>query len=80
MNDFSLKKKIVKNLRRKGTKYRKSSKLHSFQSITAPEKMIDERPVCIDKRERIGDFEGKKVNCFTFFPVLNEVKEFSISD
>ena len=80
INNIKLKKKIVSNLRRKDKKYRKSSKLHSFQSIIAPKKMIDERPKVINNRERIGDFEGKKVNFFTFFPVLNEVKEFSMSE
>ena len=58
MNDSSLKIKMVKNLRRKGKKYRKTSKLHSFQSITAPKRMIDQRPNVINKKERLGDFEG----------------------
>lgn len=52
------KKRIVKNLRRKGKTYRKTSKLHSFQSIVAPKTMIDQRLEIINKRERLGDFEG----------------------
>ncbi len=58
MEDYNLKKKIVKNLRRKGKKYRKTSKLHSFESITAPKIMVDKRPDIINNRERLGDFEG----------------------
>ena len=61
MEDIELKKKIIKNLRRKGKKYRKSSKLHTFESITAPKTMIDKRPKVIDNRERLGDFEGDTV-------------------
>lgn len=61
MTDFELKKEIVLNLRRRGKKYRKTSKLHSFQSITAPKTMIDQRPKEIDNREKIGDFEGDTV-------------------
>jgi IS30 family transposase len=61
MTDYELKKEIVSNLRRKGKKYRKTSKLHSFQSITAPKTMIDQRPRVIDKRIRLGDFEGDTV-------------------
>jgi len=40
--------------------------------------MIDQRPKVINHRERLGDFEGKKKNYFFFFPVLNEVKKFSV--
>jgi len=61
MEDVELKKEIVKHLRRKGKKYRKTSKLHTFESITAPKTMIDKRPTCIDNRERLGDFEGDTV-------------------
>jgi IS30 family transposase len=61
MEDIKLKKKIVKNLRRKGKKYRKTSKLHTFESITAPKTMIDKRPKIIDNRKRLGDFEGDTV-------------------
>jgi IS30 family transposase len=61
IEDIELKKKIVKNLRRKGKKYRKTSKLHTFESITAPKTMIDKRPEVIDNRERLGDFEGDTV-------------------
>lgn len=61
MEDMSLKKKIVKNLRRKGKKYRKTSKLYSFESIIAPKVMIDQRPEEINNRERLGDFEGDLV-------------------
>ncbi len=61
MEDINLKKDIIKNLRRKGKKYRKTSKLHSFQSITAPKTMIDTRPKEIDDRERLGDLEGDTV-------------------
>jgi len=61
MEDMKLKKKIVSNFRRKGKKYRKTSKLYSFQSITAPKRMIDERPGIINQRKRVGDFEGDTV-------------------
>lgn len=61
MTDYELKKTIVSNLRRRGKKYKKSSKLHSFESITAPKTMIDQRPEIINKRERLGDFEGDTV-------------------
>ena len=61
MIDYELKKRIVSNLRRKGKKYKKSSKLKSFESITAPKTMIDERPKIINTRERLGDFEGDTV-------------------
>lgn len=61
MTDYKLKKKIVSNLRRRGKKYKKSSKLHSFESITAPKTMIDQRPEVINNRERLGDFEGDTV-------------------
>lgn len=54
MTDNELKKKIVSNLRRKGKKYRKTSKLHTFQSITAPKTMIDQRPEEISNRERLN--------------------------
>ena len=58
MNDNSLKRKIVNNLRRKGKKYKKTSKLKVFSSKIAPKMMIDERPEEINNRERLGDFEG----------------------
>ena len=58
MEDVSLKKKIIKKLRRKGKKYRKSSKLYTYESKIAPKTMINERPEIINNRERIGDFEG----------------------
>ena len=61
MTDYDLKKTIVSNLRRKGKKYRKTSKLHSFESVTAPKTMIDQRPDIIEKRKRLGDFEGDTV-------------------
>jgi len=61
ITDVEVKKKIVANLRRKGKKYRKTSKLHSYESIIAPKTMIDERPKEIDKRARLGDFEGDTV-------------------
>ena len=61
MDDMELKKEIVSHLRRKGKKYKKTSKLHTFESITAPKTMIDERPTCIDNRDRLGDFEGDTV-------------------
>lgn len=61
MTDYKLKKNIVSNLRRRGKKYRNSSKLHSFELITAPKTMIDQRPEIIDNRERLGDFEGDTV-------------------
>lgn len=61
MSDMELKKQIVSNLRRVGKKYRKTSKLHTFQSITAPKTMIDARPKEIDARERLGDLEGDTV-------------------
>lgn len=61
MEDVKLKKEIIKHLRRKGKKYRKASKLHTFESITAPKTMIDKRPKVIDDRERLGDFEGDTV-------------------
>jgi len=61
MEDMGLKKKLVKHLRRKGKKYRKTSNLKTFESITAPKTMIDKRPTCIDNRERLGDFEGDTV-------------------
>lgn len=61
ITDKKLKKSIVSNLRRRGKKYRKSSKLHSFESITAPKTMIDERPDVINNRERLGDLEGDTV-------------------
>ena len=61
MKDVELKKEIVKNLRRKGKRYRKTSKLHTFQSITAPKTMLDKRPKCIDNRERLGDLEGDTI-------------------
>lgn len=61
MEDMELKKSIVSNLRRKGKKYRKSSKLNSFESITAPKTMIDKRPKEIERRERLGDLEGDTV-------------------
>ena len=54
-------KEIISHLRRKGKKYRKTSKLRTFESITAPKTMIDERSMAIDKRERLGDFEGDTV-------------------
>ncbi|MFH1188918.1 MAG: IS30 family transposase [bacterium] len=58
MTDYELKKYIVSNLRRKGKKYRKTSKLHNFESVMAPKTMIDQRPDVIEGRERLGDFEG----------------------
>ena len=61
MEDVELKKEVVSNLRRRGKKYRKTSKLRAFQSITAPKTMIDERSSVIDDRERLGDFEGDTV-------------------
>ncbi len=61
MTDYKLKKEIVSNLRRKGKKYRKTSQLQTFQSITAPKTMLDQRPEIIDKRLRLGDFEGDTV-------------------
>jgi IS30 family transposase len=61
MENIKLKKEIVNSLRRKGKKYRKTSKLYSFQSITAPKRMIDQRPEIIDNRERFGDLEGDTV-------------------
>lgn len=61
MTDYELKKKIVSNLRRKGKKYRKTSKLNAFQSITAPKTMINQRPEVINNRERLGDLEGDTV-------------------
>jgi len=61
MTDYELKKKIVSNLRRKGKKYRKTIRLNSFESITAPKTMIDQRPDVIENRERLGDFEGDTV-------------------
>jgi IS30 family transposase len=69
MGDMKLKRKIVKNLRRKGKKYRKTSKLHSFQSITAPKKMIDQRPEIINNRKRLGDLEGDTI-------ILNGLERF----
>ena len=61
ISDFETKKEIVSHLRRKGKKYRKTSKLRTFESITAPKTMIDERSSVIDNRERLGDFEGDTV-------------------
>lgn len=61
MTDITLKKRIVSHLRRRGKTYRKTSKLHTFQSITAPKTMIDERSKEIELRERNGDFEGDTV-------------------
>ncbi len=61
MTDYSLKKDIVSHLRRKGKKYRKTSKLNSFESTIAPKTMIDVRPPHIDLREMLGDFEGDTV-------------------
>ncbi len=61
IKDIEMKKQIVSNLRRRGKKYRKTSKLHTFQSIIAPKTMIDERPSATDDRERLGDFEGDTV-------------------
>ncbi len=61
MSDCELKEDLVSNLRRKGKKYRKTKKTSSFQSITAPKTMIDERPEFIESRERLGDFEGDTV-------------------
>jgi len=61
MESIELKKKLVNHLRRKGKKYRKTSKLRTFKLITAPKTMIDKRPKCIDNRERLGDFEGDTV-------------------
>jgi len=61
MEDIKLKKKIVKSLRRRGKTYRATSKLHSYESITAPKTMIDQRPEVINNRERLGDFEGDLV-------------------
>ena len=58
MEDVSLKKKIIKKLRRRGKKYRKSSKLYTYVSKIAPKTMINERLEIINNRERIGDFEG----------------------
>lgn len=58
MEDNKLKKKIISNLRRKGKTYRKTTKLHKYQSITAPKTMINKRPEIINNRERWGDFEG----------------------
>jgi len=58
MEDVSLKKKIIKKLRRRGKKYRKSSKLYTYESKIAPKTMINERLEIINNRERIGDFEG----------------------
>jgi IS30 family transposase len=61
MPEGELKKDLISNLRRKGKKYRKTKKSSSFQSITAPKTMIDERPSVIERRERLGDFEGDTV-------------------
>jgi len=61
LENIELKKEIVKNLRRRGKKYKKTSRLHGFQSITAPKTMIDERPKEIDDRKRLGDLEGDTV-------------------
>ena len=61
MTNYELKKRLVSNLRRTGKKYRKTSKLHTFQSIIAPKTMLDQRPEIINNRERLGDFEGDTV-------------------
>jgi IS30 family transposase len=57
MNDISLKRKIIKNLRREGKAYRKASKLSVFGSKIAPKTIFDQRPDVINKRESIGEFE-----------------------
>ncbi len=61
MSESELKKDLISNLRRGGKKYRKTKKSNSFQSIIAPKTMIDERPEVINKRKRLGDFEGDTV-------------------
>ena len=61
MDDEIKKKTLVSNMRRRGKKYRKPNKLHTFQSITAPKTMIDARPEEINLRTRLGDFEGDTV-------------------
>jgi transposase, IS30 family len=61
MKDISLKKELVKNLRRKGKKYRKASKLAIHGSKIAPKTMIDQRSEIINNRERLGDLEGDTV-------------------
>lgn len=61
MEDISLKKKIIGKLRRQGKTYRKTSKLRTYESKTAPKTMIDKRPEIINNRERLGDFEGDLV-------------------
>jgi IS30 family transposase len=61
MEDIKDKKEIVNHLRRRGKKYRKTSKLHSYESKIAPKTMIDKRPKEIDNRERLGDLEGDTV-------------------
>ncbi len=61
MTDYEIKKKIVSNLRRRGKKYRGTSKLYSFESITAPKTIINERPKIIENRKRLGGFEGDTV-------------------
>jgi len=61
MDNIKLKNQIVSNLRRRGKKYRKTSKLYTYESITAPKTEINERLEVINNRERLGDFEGDLV-------------------
>ena len=58
LKNKELKTKLIKNLRRKGKKYPKNKKKHSYELKIAPKTMIDERPEVIEKRERLGDFEA----------------------
>ncbi len=81
MTDMEIKKDIVSNLRRRDRKYRKSSKLHSFDSITAPKTIIDQRPEAIDNRERLGDFEGDTVllnGLERLYTLVVKIKKYSL--
>ncbi len=62
IKDKERKRKLLDNLRRQGKKYRKNkSKQSCFKSSIAIKTMIDKRPDKINKRERIGDFEGDTI-------------------
>lgn len=48
---------LYKHLRNKGRRYRKRGNLKDSRGIISDRVFIDERPVIVDKRERIGDIE-----------------------
>ena len=48
---------LYKHLRNKGRRYRKRGNLKDSRGIISDRVFIDERPVIVDKKERIGDIE-----------------------